>query len=167
MLLTKKDLILYSLNQKRKTNIYCIYYVLKELFLFSNSILFSFKLPAVLLKSICWHLKYKLIIKTFHLNILNNFILQFMERLNTQFNSNQVQVRYLQQKQQKLTVLRSPFVYKTTREQFTKIQYSAIIQFNLTNSNLVYFEYVMQNLILKMDKSWAFKLKFIETQIKY
>ena len=165
MLLTKKDLILLALKKKSK-NIPMIYYTLKTLSIASNFIHLSLIVLAQPLYQIQWSLSYKLNLKTFHLNMLDSFVLKLTENLTNWLEKDQIQIRYLKQEHTKLTVLRSPFVYKKTREQFAKTQYGVLLWLNLESSNLFYSDYFIQNTLVKVNKSSISKLDFIEVQLK-
>jgi ribosomal protein S10 len=59
--------------------------------------------------------------------MLDSFVLKLTENLTNWLEKDQIQIRYLKQEHTKLTVLRSPFVYKKTREQFAKTQYGVLL----------------------------------------
>jgi ribosomal protein S10 len=125
MLLRKKDLVLLSLNIKVLGVNWLVYYEVKKKKISS--------IHKVLLKIVIYPIRHntnsvhKIKVKTFHLKALNTFLGLLLECSSYNLLSSSVKNLTLPTKRSIITVLRSPFIYKNTREQFLKKTYGIII----------------------------------------
>ena len=167
MLLTKKDLVLLFLQKKKKRNLknHLVYYSLKKFYITSiNTILGNCSRKEILKLNLCYSSKIK--VKTNHLNTLDSFTVVVLEILTVLFKKSQIQIDYLPVLKQNVTVLRSPFVYKKTREQFTKKEYGIILRLNCNTYSPLYLDYFINLLLLKLNSFLMSKIEITETLIK-
>jgi len=167
MLLTKKDLVLLFLQKKKKRNFknQLVYHNLKFFYITSiNTILGNCNSKEILKLNLCYSSKIK--VKTNHSNTLNSFIVIALEILTILFKKSQIQIDYLPVLKQNVTVLRSPFVYKKTREQFTKKEYGVILRLNCNAYSPLYLDYFINLLLSKLNSFLMSKIEITETIIK-
>jgi len=167
MLLTKKDLILLALEKKIIKNLssYLIYHVIKFFLINSNDMVLGIAGTKPIIKvNLCQ--SYELKVKTSYLNTLDQCLLVTLENLIFFFKKCRIRIDYLKVLKKKLTVLRSPFVYKKSREQFIHERFGALVYLDLHKSNLFYTDYFINTVLTYLTTSFTSKIEFVDIQSK-
>jgi ribosomal protein S10 len=164
MLLTKKDLVLLFLQKKKFKN-NSIYHGLKNFQIISTKVsLNNCNIKRILKLNLGYSFKIK--VKTHHLNTLDSLAAVILEVLTVLFKKSQIKIDYLPVSQQNITVLRSPFVYKTSREQFTKKDYTMLLHLDCDTYSPMYLDYFINILLVKLTNFLLSKIEIIEVLIK-
>jgi len=164
MLLRKKDLILLSLKIKVLGINWLVYYEVKK-----KQISSIYK---VLLKMVIYPIRHnsksihKVKVKTFHFKTSDSFLALFLQGSTYNLLNINLATNTLPAKRNILTVLRSPFVYKKTREQFLKKTYGITISIFWGERNMMINDYIIETIVHKLKNFIAFKIELIETICK-
>jgi ribosomal protein S10 len=122
----------------------------------------------VVMYPICHNSKsvHKVKVKTFDFKTLNSFLALFLQGSTYNLLNVNLATSTLPVKRNIITVLRSPFVYKKTREQFLKKTYGITISILWGARNVMVNDYIIKTIIHKLKFFIAFKIELIETICK-
>lgn len=157
MLLFKKNIVFFSLNNKKI--VFCVirfvYYFIKSKFTPANLLL---SLRQAQINTLKLNQDYKLKLITVSLKDLDTFILLLLEKLN--FFKINFKLSYLPSKSNITTLLRAPFVHKKSQDQLIKIKYTVILFLYCDIYNYFYQSYL--EFLLKNSTSFLSKIQYNE-----